>query len=203
MMDFDELQAVYTNRYKNFLVPLASKLEENITSITIKYPRIDRVCARAKSIDSFMQKAKKIKDDNYKYLNPIDEIQDQIGARIITYFISDLVPICKLVEEYLGPIEKQKKEPENDNEFGYEGYHYIILMPTDLVSKEEQDNYPRFFELQIRTLYQHAWAQADHDLAYKATENLTKEEKRKIAFTSAQSWGADKIFDDLFNSIHS
>ena len=58
---------------------------------------------------------------------------------------------------------------------------------------------PGFFELQIKTLFQHAWAEADHDLGYKpGTVPLTSAQRRKIAFTSAQAWGADHMFDELF-----
>jgi putative GTP pyrophosphokinase len=58
---------------------------------------------------------------------------------------------------------------------------------------------PGFFELQIKTLFQHAWSEADHDLGYKPGDQpLTSEQKRLIAFTSAQAWGADHIFDQLF-----
>ena len=60
---------------------------------------------------------------------------------------------------------------------------------------------PAFFELQIKTLFQHAWSEADHDLGYKPGANmLTSDEKRMIALTSAQAWGADRIFDQLFRS---
>ena len=58
---------------------------------------------------------------------------------------------------------------------------------------------PGFFELQVKTLFQHAWSEAEHDLGYKpGVKPLTPDETRRLAFTSAQAWGADHIFDELF-----
>jgi len=60
---------------------------------------------------------------------------------------------------------------------------------------------PEFFELQIKTLFQHAWAEAEHDLGYKPPKPLTSIQKRKMAFTAAQAWGADQIFDELSREL--
>jgi ppGpp synthetase/RelA/SpoT-type nucleotidyltranferase len=92
--------------------------------------------------------------------------------------------------------------PESPSEFGYEGKHYVLFLPKDLLTPElPREDCPTFFELQIKTLFQHAWAQADHDLAYKPPEELTRDQKRKIAFTAAQAWGADLVFDELASEL--
>ncbi|TIL58621.1 MAG: hypothetical protein E5Y79_19140 [Mesorhizobium sp.] len=80
------------------------------------------------------------------------------------------------------------------------GRHHILLMPSDLYgAAEEKAVVPDVFELQIKTLFQHAWSEAEHDLGYKPGEQpLDPEDERLLAFTSAQAWGADRIFDDLF-----
>jgi GTP pyrophosphokinase len=54
--------------------------------------------------------------------------------------------------------------------------------------------------LQIKTLFQHAWSEANHDLGYKpALAPVGVEDERRLAFTSAQAWGADHIFDELYS----
>jgi putative GTP pyrophosphokinase len=58
-----------------------------------------------------------------------------------------------------------------------------------------------FFELQLKTLFQHAWSEADHDLGYKPSAELSLDQKRRLAFTAAQAWGADLIFDELYREI--
>jgi ppGpp synthetase/RelA/SpoT-type nucleotidyltranferase len=77
--------------------------------------------------------------------------------------------------------------------------HYILLMPTELIDSDVPNPIvPEFFELQIKTVFQHAWSEANHDLGYKpGSKPLASDEKRKLAFTAAQAWGADQIFDGL------
>ncbi|MNL70650.1 hypothetical protein D3C87_1956870 [compost metagenome] len=62
---------------------------------------------------------------------------------------------------------------------------------------------PEFFELQVKTLFQHAWSEAEHDLAYKPSEPLSTLQQRQIAFTAAQAWGADQIFEQLHTELGS
>jgi len=136
-----------------------------------------------------------------KYSDPFSEIQDQVGARVVVFYLSDVVRVSKFVERYLRPIETQEIVPESFRAFGYFGKHYVFHFPDEVLGIEgESERYPNFFELQIKTLFQHAWAEANHDLGYKPDGPLTAEEGRSIAYTAAQAWGADKIFEDLYSA---
>lgn len=201
-MTSDEIIEKYSSNYQKYLLPIAKKLEVYVTDIVNNYPRIDRVVSRAKSIESFTDKALKEFNGKPKYLYPFTQIQDQIGVRIICFYKSDIEQIEKMIKDYFTPIEKKKIVPDDEKQFDYEGLHFILFIPDDIrdigLSKEKC---PEVFELQIKTLYQHAWAEANHDLAYKPEAELSKDQKRKIAFTAAQSWGADEIFNDLYTHL--
>ncbi|MEI9913238.1 MAG: RelA/SpoT domain-containing protein [Bacteroidota bacterium] len=193
-----DLELIYTERYENALIKIADFLEKEMQSFFKDLKRVDRIYARAKSVDRFLSKADKIENSKPKYTDPINQIQDQVGARIITFYLNDVESISKLVSKFYTPIERKSHVPDSEREFGYEGKHFILLMPTEITSSGIQKKLiPNFFELQIKTLYQHAFSEASHDLAYKPGIELTKEQKRKVAFTAAQSWGADLIFNDL------
>lgn len=81
-----DLERRYADRHNRVLVPLASKIESHIRELFAASPRIDRIGARAKSIDRFVAKAEKQVDGRPKYDDPLAQIQDQIGARIITFY---------------------------------------------------------------------------------------------------------------------
>ncbi len=196
------LEEAYKQRYERFLVPVANKLESHIRECLLPCERIDRICARAKSVSRFMEKAQK-EEGQARYSEPLDQIQDQLGARIVTFYSSDVPRIACTIKKYFRPIEDQKLIPDGENEFGYIGQHFIMLIPSDVFAGiQGGEEGPTYFELQIKTLFQHAWAEAEHDLGYKPEKPLTSLQKRKVAFTAAQAWGADQIFDELFNELN-
>ena len=198
-MDTKDLPKLYEQRYHDFLIKVVPILEEHLKERILKYERIDKISVRAKSKTRFVEKAQQKSDNELlKYDDPMNQIQDQIGARIVTYYLDDISNVCKIVEDYYRHIEKHQYIPDKINEFGYEGIHYVLFLPEDIyLSNNFKDNVPKFFELQIKTLFQHAWSEAEHDLGYKPNYELSKYEKRKIAFTAAQAWGADYIFNEL------
>lgn len=199
------LQATYEKRYREVLVPTATRLQEMLTGNFVRVKRIDRIAARAKSPARFFEKAEKRKvDGSLKYRDPLGEIQDQIGARIIVFYTSDVEPASERVLRYFRHIEESTIEPETEAEFGYFGRHYILALPDDAVPRGVVlSDAPRVFELQVRTLFQHAWSEAEHDMGYKSTHPLTPDQKRRFAFTAAQAWGADLIFQGLCEELKS
>jgi len=78
-----------------------------------------------------MGKAAKLQDGAPKYKDPLTEVQDQIAARIITYYLADVERIEAVISEYFGAIESRRVEPESSSEFGYEGHHFILLTPEE------------------------------------------------------------------------
>jgi len=193
-----ELRKVYEDRYNNVLVSLADQLETFIKELFTDVQRIDRIVARVKSVDSFVEKSKKEINGKPKYTDPLNQIQDQVGARIVTFYKDDVERVGSAVLEYFRHIEEKDIIPESESEFGYFGKHYILLLPLDITG-DLSESIPPFFELQIKTLFQHSWSEANHDLGYKTSDILSSDFKRRIAFSSAQAWGADEMFNELFN----
>jgi ppGpp synthetase/RelA/SpoT-type nucleotidyltranferase len=195
----EDLDGIYTRRYWRSLSPCAAALQRLLESQLQEVPRIDRIAARAKSPDRFLAKAeRKTPDGTHKYAAPLDQIQDQIAARVIVLYTSDVPIVAKKIEDYYRHIERRTVVPDDNRAFGYAGVHYILALPGDAVPAEIRlDDAPSFFELQIRTLWQHAWSEANHDLGYKTPTSLSPDQERRHAFAAAQAWGADRIFEEL------
>jgi putative GTP pyrophosphokinase len=198
-----ELRAEYESRYQTLLKPLAERLALHLQDNLQGLSRLDRVTARAKSPGRFLDKAAKVREDRGpKYTHPFEQIQDLVGARVIVFYEHDVPPVARAIDRYYRHIEKKDLIPETEAEFGYFGKHYILRMPDDVIEdSDEREKIPSFFELQIKTLFQHAWSEANHDLAYKPEEPLTPLQKRQVAFTAAQAWGADQIFAQLHSEL--
>lgn len=198
------LEAQYHQRYEGALVPLARSLYEFIARLDLpsKYHRIGPVTVRPKSIEKFLTKAQTTENEKPKYSDPLHQIQDQLGARIITFYLCDVDPVTKIMKDYFNPIEEIKIVPDSASKFGYEGRHLVLFIPDDILTPEiPRELCPTFFELQVKTLFQYAWSEADHDLAYKPPVKLAPEQEKMVAFTAAQAWGADRIFNRLASEL--
>jgi putative GTP pyrophosphokinase len=189
----------YTSYYHDVLMPISAKLREYLNGQYRPNNHIDQISVRPKDPKKFVEKANS-KDEQgvTRYEHPFRQIQDQIGARIVVFFKTDVVLISEITHRYYREIEDIEVRPDSQWKFGYFGRHYILALPREIIPRElEISKAPTFFELQIKTLFQHAWSEANHDLGYKPIHELSDDQQRRLAYTSAQAWGADRIFDEL------
>ncbi len=74
---------------------LARKVEDIITeNIKQKNIQYHSITSRPKSVESYGNKAK-----NEKYTEPINEIFDMAGIRVITYLESDVEVVSNIIED--------------------------------------------------------------------------------------------------------
>lgn len=197
-----DIRTEYSRRRENCLEPTAKRLEDFLRRCLADVDRIDRVSVRSKSADRFVAKAEKMDAvGNLKYDDPLNQIQDQVGARIVCFYLKDVDSVAECISSYFNSIEHKTVQPDEQSKFGYFGKHFILHFPEDVIDPDFPPS-PGVFELQVKTLFQHAWSEAEHDLSYKPSCEITAETQRKIAFTAAQAWGADHIFNELFFGLN-
>lgn len=155
---------------------------------------------RTKTPDSL---GKKLSKKNGKYKN-IREVTDLCGMRIICYFSDtvDLVAEClkeKFIIDEVNSVDKRRNL--NATEFGYLSLHYICaLNENDCIEHPEFEGI--YFEIQIRSTLQHAWAEIEHDLGYKSEFGVPKKVRREFSRVAGLLEIADSQFIALRHSVH-
>ena len=160
---------------------------------------IDRISFRVKTAESFAKKA--LDPQNVPpYKDPFVEIEDQVGGRIIVFFVSDIELVLNCLRGTYTTVERTHRRPVRDAEFGYESHHLICLIPPHLIPDgwSLRQDLPTTFELQVRTIFMHAYAEPQHDLAYKAAHELPGDIRRELAWFAASAWGADRTYERVW-----
>ena len=130
------------------------------------------VTGRAKSVASFAAKASRTVDDKPFFTDPLREITDQIGVRVITYVHSDVQAVADLLDDQVVVHDDRDmgRETASEGRFGYASRHLLVGLDA---ARETQPGYElmggRLAQVQIRTVLQHAWAEFEHDIRYKGT----------------------------------
>ncbi|MCA1783543.1 MAG: DUF429 domain-containing protein [Dermatophilaceae bacterium] len=128
------------------------------------------VTGRAKSVASFADKVARTVDGVPVFVDPLREIADQIGVRVITYVHSDVQAVADLLEDQavVHTDRDMGLETAREGRFGYASRHLSISLDA-----EGQLQHPLLAglasQIQIRTVLQHAWAEFEHDIRYKGT----------------------------------
>ena len=162
---------------------------------------VDRITFRVKASGSFVAKA--LADP--PYAQPLEEIEDQIGGRVIVFYTHDVELVRDALLELFTRVEQAFRRPASDDAFGYESHHMICVIPDHLKTEDWRvvSHMPNTFELQIRTLFMHAYAEPQHDLSYKTVSDLGPTQRREVAWIAASSWGADQALERLWRSMPS
>jgi ppGpp synthetase/RelA/SpoT-type nucleotidyltranferase len=130
------------------------------------------VSGRTKSIASFAEKATRTLDGVRLYTDPLREIGDQLGVRVITYVRDDVDAVADLLGDQVVVNDDRDlgRETASEGRFGYASRHLQIALDA---ARESQPAYAhlrgRNVQVQIRTVLQHAWAEFEHDIRYKGT----------------------------------
>jgi len=140
------------------------------------------VSSRAKEVQSFVKKALR-----EGYADPLAEIGDKAGVRVIVPYLEDVARVEAVVAAFcLVDDREQKLEALAYDQLGYLGVHLDLRPQPDLLTGQpdlgpdspELENLHA--ELQIHSKAQSAWAVVSHDLLYKPPVESPEEAKRAI-----------------------
>lgn len=172
----------YTTKIQDLIKDFASHSEVSLHDI---FGRVKTEESLRKKID---------KKDKY---NNLADVTDVIGIRVITFFDDDVDVLADIVEKEF-KIDKANSEDKRRNEydrFGYQSLHYIAQLNSSRTELLEYQGLSEVkFEIQIRSILQHAWAEIEHDLGYKSQVEIPSEIRRDFSRISGLLELADREF---------
>lgn len=155
---------------------------------------VDWISARAKDVRSARGKLR-----DKRYNNPMIEMTDMIGVRMVLLFESEIETVTTYLRGVLTINDRYSRiagEELELSEFGYRSVHLIARFRGRTMPNYAKIGQP-WVEIQVRSLLQHAWAAIGHDHLYKGALVYPKMVKRRF-FAVA---GSLELFDQEFDSI--
>jgi len=194
-MNLDDQVAKFREKraaYKEY----AGVLEKVLELACVQVGVVGWVSARAKTVESFAQKALRKSD---KYDEPVRQLTDLAGARVITYTQADADRVSRFIEEHFVVDTANSLDVRSrlkTEEFGYRALHYVVQVRARqlLGVKIPPEIRGRKAEIQICTMLQHVWATIGHDRLYKTPLKVPEILRREIAQVAAQLENADQHF---------
>ena len=164
---------------------IATRLRESLTEAGIVVASVESRVKTEKSLAGKLE----LKGAKYKSLADITDI---IGLRVITFYLDDVDVVASVVErlfdvDWDNTVDKRRLHALDS--FGYQSLHYICRVPE----------MPFRFEIQMRTLLQHAWSNMNHDTGYKSGVEIPREYIRNMSRLA----GMLELADEQFSRIRS
>lgn len=175
---------------------------EGIIKNILQKEKVDylTVTSRVKSQSSALNKIKR-----KNYTTAKQQLTDLSGVRIIVFFESDIEKVSKIIREAFKVDEENSSNKDSSlksNQTGYRSVHYVCELGENRSSLPENQGLSELkFELQIRTVLQHAWAELAHDRDYKFTGRLPSEAERKLFLYAGMLELADRGLDELSKEL--
>jgi len=162
-MSLSDLAVAYAEvkpKYELLGEQVTARLRSRLASSSVKN---HSVTTRTKDVESFLKKQVR-----KSYADPMAEITDKVGVRVVVPRLVD-VPITEdLVADEFHIIERENKsETLADDQLGYLGVHFLIES-DDTFQDSDLTLAGLVCEIQIHTQAQNAWATVSHPYVYKA-----------------------------------
>ncbi len=191
----------FINRYeetRDRLERAAPRLEEQLkTALRDHRILFLAVSVRVKTLESALRKISK-----KKYSDPWQQMMDLIAGRIFTYFRPDATQVESVIRDYFDVHEEHSKNKSDDlefNKFGYTSRHLVCSLRERFPDLRLKSLIPEgmMFELQIRSVLEHGWAEIEHELVYKSGTEPPDAIRRRFAASAAALEIVEREFDSL------
>jgi putative GTP pyrophosphokinase len=187
-----------TDRFHGLITTLLDDAGINYLSVT----------ARAKSVASFAAKADRRMSGQLVFTDPLDQITDQLGVRVITYLHSDVTAVADLLADQLAVLDDRDMglETAQEGRFGYASRHLLVAPDVARSTPAVYESLRGYrAQVQLRTVLQHAWAEFEHAIRYKGTipEEHVPDLDRRFTLAAGLLELADREFTMIRDRLQS
>ena len=164
---------------------------------------VNLVEARAKEPESFGMKAEAQSEFDPrapKYRNPLEDITDLAGVRVITFFPRTVEKVGACIREEFEVLEHRdlSRTLLQEERFGYQSEHYLVRLSSERTALPEYKRHLGLVaEVQVRTVLQHAWAEIEHDIQYKSSITIPNTIRRRFMALAGVLEIADREFQAI------
>lgn len=179
-------------RRKPLLEQLASESEFTLNQVTRKKKiKTHSVLSRVKTAESIAKKAKE-----KELTDPLNEIEDIVGVRVVVLFLSDLPRLDKLIHSTFNVVSSENKVTDTDpSSFGYMSVHYVVTLDDSHSGPRYDELKGMRIEIQTRTVVMDAWANVSHYLDYKGESSIPRDLRKDFYALSGLFYVADQHFE--------
>jgi len=192
----DAILAEYDQR-AHLYQALAPRLSQLLKLLLQEKVQLHSITERCKERASLSRKLAK-PDKRYATLS---EVTDVAAVRIITYFPEDVDAVATIIEDEFridSDNSTDKRKYSDPERFGYASLHYVGQFSEARCRLAEYSPFaPLKFEIQVRSILQHAWAEIEHDLGYKSKAGVPRAIRRRFSRIA----GLLELADDEFAAI--
>ena len=164
---------------------------------------------RVKTAASAAEKAVRRWDNGeLKYPGGPERLDDLIGIRVILFVESDIDAVAIALSSQFICHDDEDKTAVNRKTggIGYAGRHLTLEVPSLDAPAGCEAFATQRFEVQIRTVLQHAWAEFEHDIRFKGSIGHNAEISRAFTMASTLIELADQqfvIISDILKRLQS
>ncbi|GAB5404291.1 MAG: GTP pyrophosphokinase family protein [Aureliella sp.] len=197
-----ETASEFVDKYKR-LEPLYQQYAARLDSLVVDLLKqrgipVHATEYRSKSIESFKEK---IGRPGKRYVNPLVELTDLAGNRVILYYQEDVDKVCDILRAEFAVDEPSSGKTSSQltpDQFGYNSVHLIVGLGKKRRHLPEWHPFTELLaEIQVRTVLQHAWSAVSHSMQYKRESDIPTALRRRLNRLS----GLFELADDEFSAI--
>lgn len=178
-------------------VHISSVIQNLLQQEKIEYFAVEH---RTKNYAGVLEKVKR-----KKYKDPVSMLTDIAGIRVILFFEKDVDKVCEIIRGTFNVDADNSSDNFSRlsiDRIGYRSTHYVCDVGEQRSIMMEYKSFRGLkFEVQVRTILQHAWANLTHERNYKLGIKLPEHIQRKINLYSGMLEIADIGFSEIVSNI--